>query len=224
MILEKWLKFLWLRTTRAKPLWSSRARYRTSWLEESWYSPSPLLCSWGCSHVLQKCTNSSWLKSLQSIHMDAWGTAGAEMWHCGKKAGSVSKIWALVSPVFHLHWAWTKSFPITWGGTSELPQLWKDFGRTKTSEDRAGNYPNHQNSPVELTGQFPYLNLALNIFLMIVCNSAGSSSIATLCSSLLMVFFWKWQNLLKCFWALLVLAAVETLAQLQGRSFGLWQK
>lgn len=130
------------------------------------------------------------------------GTAGAEIWHCGKKAGSVSKIWAPVSPVFHLHWAWTKSFPITWGGTSELPQLWKDSGRTKTSEDRAGNYPNQQNSPVELTGQFPYLNLALNIFMIIVCNSAGSSSIATLCSSLLMVFFWKWQNLLKCFWAL----------------------
>lgn len=97
----------------------------------------------------------------------------------------------------------TKRFPITWGGTSELAQMWKGFGRTKTPEEQAGNDPKQQNSPVELRGQFPYLNLVLNLFMIIVWNFAESSSIATLCSSLQMVFFWKWQNSLKSIWALL---------------------
>lgn len=47
-------------------------------------------------------------------------------------------------------------------------------------------------------------------------------------SSLLMVFFLKWETLLKCIWALhwsgLILAVVEAVAQLQGRNFWLWQK
>lgn len=101
----------------------------------------------------------------------------------------------------------SKRFPITWAGTSDLAWMcWQGAGVphwwTRTSEEQAGNEPKQQNSPLELRGQFPYLNLALNMFVIIVWSFVGSSSTATLCSSFLMVFFLKWQGLLKCIWAL----------------------
>lgn len=80
----------------------------------------PPPCSWGCSHILGNPDHTShWCETcrLKSIAKYWHGClevqAGAEVCHCVKEAGLVSKIWAPDSPIFHLHWAWMglKGFP-----------------------------------------------------------------------------------------------------------------
>lgn len=108
---EKVIKSTCLRTNKAKSLWTSRARYRTSWLEQFLYSPTlflrlqshpgksrpSLLLMWNCS----------WLKSVTKYwHGCLKVQAGSEVCHCVKETRLVSKIWAPLSPVFYLHWAW----------------------------------------------------------------------------------------------------------------------
>lgn len=115
---EKVVKSTCLRTNKAKSLWTSRARYRTRWLEQFLYSPTlflrlqshsgksrpSLLLMWNCS----------WLKSVTKYwHGCLKVQAGSEVCHCVKETRLVSKIWAPLSPIFYLHWAWMwlKGFP-----------------------------------------------------------------------------------------------------------------
>lgn len=191
--------------------------------------PSP--CSWGCSHILGNPDGPScWCETvlgwslLQSIGMGAW--AAAEVCHCVKEAGLVPPIWAPVSPVFHLHWAWMwlKGFPSLELAAGNLQGC---AGKVQVSFTDGPEQLESKKKWAQTTKLPCWTQRTISLF------KSGLKYICDYClefagSSLLMVFFLKWENLLKCIWALhwsgLILAVMEAVAQLQGRSFWLWQK
>lgn len=173
-----------------------------------------LLLMWNCS----------WEKFIAKYWQDA--RAAAEVCHCVKEVGFVPKIWAPVSPVCHLHWAWMglKGSPSLELAAGNLQGC---AGKVQCPSLMAQNIWRATRKWAQTTKLSFWTLRTISLF------KSGLAYTCDYClefagSSLLMVFFLKWQNLLKCIWALhwsgLILAVVETVAQLQGRSFWLWQK